>query len=64
VRGLRRDEVASLARVSVEYYKRLERCNVSGVSDLVLESLARALHLDDAERAHLFDLARAADDAG
>jgi transcriptional regulator with XRE-family HTH domain len=60
VPGLRREEVASLAGVSVEYYKRLERGNVSGVSELVLEALARALRLDDAERAHLFDLARAA----
>ena len=60
VKGLRREEVASLAGVSVEYYKRLERGNVAGVSELVLEGLARALQLDDAERAHLFDLARAA----
>jgi transcriptional regulator with XRE-family HTH domain len=60
VKGLRREEVASLAGVSVEYYRRLERGNVSGVSELVLEGLARALQLDDAERAHLFDLARAA----
>jgi len=60
VPGLRREEVASLAGVSVEYYKRLERGSLSGVSDLVLEALARALQLDDAERAHLFDLARAA----
>jgi len=60
VEGLRREEVASLAGVSVEYYKRLERGNASGVSDSVLEALARALQLDDAERAHLFDLARAA----
>jgi transcriptional regulator with XRE-family HTH domain len=60
VKGLRREEVASLAGVSVEYYKRLERGNVSGVSELVLEGLARALQLDEAERAHLFDLARAA----
>jgi transcriptional regulator with XRE-family HTH domain len=60
VPGLRREEVASLAGMSVEYYKRLERGNVSGVSELVLEALARALQLDDAERAHLFDLARAA----
>src|SRR5690349_24224161 len=57
VPGLRREEVASLAGVSVEYYKRLERGNLSGVSDLVLEALATALQLDDAERAHLFDLA-------
>jgi len=60
VKGLRREEVASLAGVSVEYYKRLERGNANGVSDGVLEALARALQLDDAERAHLFDLARAA----
>jgi transcriptional regulator with XRE-family HTH domain len=60
VKGLRREEVASLAGVSVEYYKRLERGNAGGVSDSVLEALARALALDDAERAHLFDLARAA----
>ncbi|WP_445149684.1 helix-turn-helix transcriptional regulator [Baekduia sp. Peel2402] len=60
VKGLRREEVASLAGVSVEYYKRLERGHVAGASDSVLEALARALRLDDAERAHLFDLARAA----
>jgi transcriptional regulator with XRE-family HTH domain len=60
VAGLRREEVASLAGVSVEYYKRLERGNAAGVSDPVLEALADALQLDDAERAHLFDLARAA----
>jgi transcriptional regulator with XRE-family HTH domain len=60
VPGLRREEVASLAGVSVEYYKRLERGNATGASDGVLEALADALQLDDAERAHLFDLARAA----
>src|SRR5215207_6323432 len=60
VPGLRREEVASLAGVSADYYRRLERGQVSGVSDLVLEALARALQLDDAERTHLFDLARAA----
>jgi len=60
VPGLRREEVASLAGVSVEYYKRLERGNLSGASDLVLDALARALALDDAEREHLFELARAA----
>jgi transcriptional regulator with XRE-family HTH domain len=59
VPGLRREEVASLAGVSVEYYKRLERGNATGASDSVLEALADALRLDDAERAHLFDLARA-----
>ena len=60
VSGLRREEVAMLAGVSVDYYIRLERGNARGVSDSVLENLARALHLDDAERAHLYDLARAA----
>lgn len=60
VPGLRRTEVAMLAGVSVEYYTRLERGNLSGVSEAVLDSLARALRLDEAERAHLFDLARAA----
>jgi transcriptional regulator with XRE-family HTH domain len=64
VPGLRREEVASLAGVSIDYYKRLERGNVSGVSDSVLEALARALQLDDAERAPLFDLARAANPLG
>src|SRR5437763_4894608 len=64
VPGLRREEVASLAGVSVEYYKRLERGNATGASDSVLEALADALRLDDAERAHLFDLARAAGPAG
>jgi transcriptional regulator with XRE-family HTH domain len=59
VPGLRREEVASLAGVSVEYYKRLERGNATGASDTVLEALADALQLDEAERAHLFDLARA-----
>jgi len=51
VPGLRREEVASLAGVSVEYYKRLERGNAAGVSDEVLGALAQALQLDDAERA-------------
>lgn len=60
VPGLRREEVASLAGVSIDYYRRLERGHVRGVSDSVLEALARALQLDDAERAHLYDLARAA----
>jgi transcriptional regulator with XRE-family HTH domain len=60
VPGLRREEVASLAGVSANYYRRLERGQVAGASELVLESLAKALRLDDAERAHLFDLARAA----
>ncbi|WP_157431243.1 helix-turn-helix transcriptional regulator [Actinomadura hibisca] len=60
VPGLRREEVALLAGVSVDYYIRLERGNLSGVSDNVLDALARALQLNDAERAHLFDLAHAA----
>ena len=60
VPGLRREEVASLAGVSADYYRRLERGQVSGASELVLDALARALQLDDAERTHLFDLARAA----
>ena len=60
VPGLRREEVASLAGVSFDYYARLERGNLSGVSDSVLEALARALQLDEAERLHLFDLARSA----
>ncbi|WP_446213564.1 helix-turn-helix transcriptional regulator [Micromonospora sp. IBSANI012] len=60
VAGLRREEVALLAGVSVDYYTRLERGNLSGVSESVLEAIARALQLDEAERAHLFDLARAA----
>jgi transcriptional regulator with XRE-family HTH domain len=61
VKGLRREEIASLAGVSVEYYRRLERGNASGVSDAVLEALAQALQLDEAERAHLHDLAHADD---
>ena len=60
VPGLRRSEVADLAGVSVEYYSRLERGDLAGVSEEVLEALARALQLDEAERAHLIDLARAA----
>ena len=60
VPGLRREEVAVLAGVSVPYYTRLERGDIGGASNSVLEALARALQLDHAERAHLFDLARAA----
>ncbi|MFC9503868.1 helix-turn-helix transcriptional regulator [Streptomyces sp. NPDC057002] len=59
VPGLRRSEVAALADVSVEYYAKLERGNLSGVSPTVLEAVARALQLDDAERAHLLHLAQA-----
>ncbi|AGZ44005.1 helix-turn-helix domain-containing protein [Actinoplanes friuliensis] len=60
VPGLRRSEVADLAGVSVEYYAQLERGNLAGASDSVLEALARALHLDEAEQQHLAALARAA----
>jgi transcriptional regulator with XRE-family HTH domain len=60
VPGLRRSEVAQLAGVSVEYYTRLERGNLSGVSDSVLDAVASALRLDATERSHLHDLARAA----
>ncbi|SFS16683.1 Helix-turn-helix domain-containing protein [Microbacterium sp. cf046] len=60
VPGLRREEVALLSGVSVDYYTRLERGDLSGASDSVLGSLARALQLDDAETAHLFDLAHTA----
>ena len=63
VPGLRRSEVAMLADVSPEYYAKIERGNLLGVSDAVLEAIARALRLDDAEREHLFDLARAANGA-
>jgi transcriptional regulator with XRE-family HTH domain len=60
VPGLRREEVALLAGVSVDYYTQMERGNLGGVSDSVLDALASALQLDEAERAHLFDLARTA----
>nr|WP_033342151.1 helix-turn-helix transcriptional regulator [Catenuloplanes japonicus] len=60
VAGLRRGEVAALAGVSVEYYTRLERGNLAGASDSVLDALAGALQLDDLETAHLHRLARAA----
>jgi transcriptional regulator with XRE-family HTH domain len=56
VPGLRREEVAQLAGVSVDYYVRLERGRTQGVSETVLDAVARALQLDDTERAHLFDL--------
>jgi transcriptional regulator with XRE-family HTH domain len=59
VPGLRREEVALLAGVSTAYYTKLERGGTAGVSETVLDALARALRLDEAERAHLFDLARA-----
>ncbi|PUB24454.1 helix-turn-helix protein [Promicromonospora sp. AC04] len=60
VKGLRREEVAMLAGVSVDYYVRMERGNLSGASDGVLDALVGALQLDEAEREHLFTLARTA----
>jgi transcriptional regulator with XRE-family HTH domain len=60
VPGLRREEVAMLAGVSVDYYTRLEKGNLAGASESVLDAVAAALQLDDVERAHLFDLARTA----
>lgn len=57
VPGLRRREVADLAGASIEYYTRLERGNLAAVSESVLDAVARALHLDEAEHMHLFDLA-------
>jgi len=62
VAGLRREEVALLAGMSVEYYVRLERGNAKGVSEAVLEGVSRALQLDDAERSHLYDLVRSANE--
>ncbi|MFJ5986350.1 helix-turn-helix transcriptional regulator [Lentzea sp. NPDC092896] len=61
VTGLRREEVAMLAGVSIDYYVRMERGNLSGASDGVLDGVARALQLDEAEREHLFALAKAAE---
>ncbi len=58
VTGLRREEVAMLAGVSVDYYVRMERGSLAGASDGVLGALATALQLDEAERDHLFHLAR------
>lgn len=60
VKGLRREEVAMLAGISAEYYVRLERGNLRGVSDDVLDGVCRALQLDEGDRIHLFDLARVA----
>lgn len=62
VPGLRREEVALVAGMSVEYYTRLERGNAKGVSEAVLEGISRALQLDTAEHAHLYDLVRAANE--
>ncbi|MER6374736.1 helix-turn-helix transcriptional regulator [Streptomyces mirabilis] len=60
VPGLRREEVAVLAGVSTEWYTRLEKGHISGVSEDVLAAVAQALHLDEDERTYLFDLAKAA----
>ncbi|GAA1595887.1 helix-turn-helix transcriptional regulator [Actinoplanes couchii] len=60
VPGLRREEVAMLAGVSIDYYTRLERGNIRGASESVLNAIARALQLDDVEREYLFGLARPA----
>jgi transcriptional regulator with XRE-family HTH domain len=64
VPGLRREEVAQLAGLSTDYYTRLEKGNLRSASDSVLDSIARALRLDEAEHAHLLDLARAARGGG
>lgn len=64
VPGLRREEVAMLAGVSVDYYTKLERGNIAGASESVLDAIAKALLLNDVERAHLFDLAKAASATG
>lgn len=60
VTGLRREEVALLAGISSEYYTRLERGNATGVSQSVIDGIAQALQLDEAERIHLNDLLRGA----
>jgi transcriptional regulator with XRE-family HTH domain len=62
VSGLRREEVALVAGISVEYYTRLERGTARGVSDEVLDAVSQALQLDEAERAHLLDLVRTANE--
>ncbi|PJJ54253.1 helix-turn-helix protein [Mumia flava] len=64
VKGLRREEVAMLAGVSVDYYVRLERGGLAGASESVLDAVANALQLEDAERDHLFALAREAGASG
>ena len=64
VPGLRREEVALLAGLSSDYYVQLERGRLNGVSESVLNAVANALQLDEAERSHLFDLARTANASG
>jgi len=64
VAGLRREEVAVLAGVSTEWYTRLEKGHIGGVSEDVLDAVARALRLDDDERTYLFDLARSSRSEG
>ncbi|MBA2808211.1 helix-turn-helix domain-containing protein [Streptomyces sp. KM273126] len=58
VTGLRREELATLAGVSITHYTRLEQGRATGASDGVLEAIARTLRLTDDETAHLKDLAR------
>ncbi|MFK4495698.1 helix-turn-helix domain-containing protein [Dermacoccus nishinomiyaensis] len=58
VPGLRREELAQIAGISANYYTRLEQGQSTNASDAIIDALARALNLDDAERAHLFELAR------
>ena len=60
VKGLRREEVALLAGVSIDYYIRMERGDLAGTSEAVLDGVANALQLDEAEREHLQALARSA----
>lgn len=64
VPGLRREEVATLAGVSLDYYTRLERGHIHGASESVLGAIAVALRLNDAEREYLFDLARTSSPVG
>src|SRR5258705_13555642 len=60
VPGLRREEVAQLAGVSVDYYVRLGRGRGANVSESVLDAIARALCLNETERGLLFTVARPA----
>lgn len=60
VPGLRRGEAAALAGVSIEYYARLERGGIAGASEAVLDGVAKALRMDDAEREYLYRLAHQA----